>query len=189
MHVLDAIRTRRTIYDFEPEPLPADTVARLLDSAIWAPNHRLTQPWRFTLIGPETKTALARALGDDRLSDEPEADPALRQTIREKAEQKILSRPTIVAVTCLRSEKPSRQTEDLAATAAAIQNIQLAAWADGIGVQWSTGRVNYLPNTPQSLGFDEATEQIVGLLFMGRPAKTPAPQKRRPVSEVLRTTP
>ncbi len=189
MNVLDAIRTRRTIYDFRPEPLPAETVARLLDYGIWAPNHRLTQPWRFTLVGPETKAALARALGDDRLSDEPETDPARRQTIREKAEQKILSRPTILAVTCVRSDKPSRQVEDLAATAAAIQNIQLAAWAEGIGVQWSTGRVNYLPDTPRRLAFDETTEQIVGLLFMGHPAKTPAPQSRRPVTEILRTTP
>ena len=52
MDVVEAIRTRRTHKSFGTEPVPRDTVEELFDLARYAPNHHLTQPWRFRVLGP-----------------------------------------------------------------------------------------------------------------------------------------
>ena len=56
----ELLRSRRTIHDFREEPAPAELVREALDLARWAPNHHLTEPWRFYLLGPETASAIAR---------------------------------------------------------------------------------------------------------------------------------
>src|SRR5579871_5872755 len=124
MDVLEAIRTRRSIYDWKPEPLPTATIERLLDCATWAPNHRLTQPWRFTIIGPETKAALATALGEHTLAHAPPLDPAARIAARDKVVGKFLAKPNVIAVGSVRSDDTVREKEDFAAVVAAMQNIQ-----------------------------------------------------------------
>lgn len=189
MDVLEAIRTRRSIYDWKPGQLPTTTIERLLEYGTWAPNHRLTQPWRFSIIGPETKATLAAALSAHTLAKADNPDHAARLTARDKAVAKFLAKPNIVAVSCLCSADPERQQEDLAAVAAALQNIQLAAWAEGLGVQISTGAVIKLPHTPAILGIDPDHEIIVAFLFLGVPAAIPKAGRRRPLHEVTRSLP
>ena len=75
------------------------------------------------------------------------------------------------------------------AVCCAIQNIQLAAWAEGMGMQWSTGRVVQLPQTSELLNVDRAHEELVGLLYFGYPATTPAPPARKPLAEVMQHLP
>ena len=58
--VAELLRNRRSINLFEPEPVGTDVLLDAIDVARWAPNHRLTQPWRFYLLGPETTTKAAR---------------------------------------------------------------------------------------------------------------------------------
>ena len=64
MDVLEAIHTRRTIAKFQPEPIPAETLTEILAAGIWAPNHRLTEPWRFVILGPETQRLLGERFGE-----------------------------------------------------------------------------------------------------------------------------
>jgi nitroreductase len=188
MDVLEALRTRRSIYDFRPDPLPAATIQRILEYATWAPNHHLTQPWRFTIVGPETKAALTDALGSHTLAHHPSADPAARAAARDKFVTRFLGKPSVVAVTCVQSDNPEQHQEDLAAIAAAMQNIQLAAWAEGLGVQISTGPVTKLPDTPTILGLPD-DEAIVAFLFLGAPNVIPKAPRRRPIEEVARSVP
>jgi nitroreductase len=169
MELLEAIYKRRTIKDFKPDPVARETLERALTAGTWAQNHRLTQPWRFIILGPETHKALAEIFGDSK--------------------QKILSKPHIVAVTFQLSNDPQQRIEDYAATCCAIQNIQLAAWAEGLGMQWSTSKVSRNSSTSALLKINPAEEEIVGLLYFGYPANIPDPYPRKPLEEVTRHLP
>jgi nitroreductase len=162
METNDAILSRRTIKDFKPDQVPDDVLERVLTAGTWAQNHRLTEPWRFIVLGPEAHRAIAAI------------------------DAKLATKPAIVAVTYRLSGDAFQRREDYAATCCAIQIIQLAAWADGLGMQWSTGRTAQLPETRLLLGFDPDEEELVGLLYFGYPASVPKAQPRRPLWEVMR---
>lgn len=164
MNLTEAILTRRTIKEFTAAPVPDDVLERALTAGTWAQNHKMTEPWRFIVLGPETHKSLA---GDD---------------------PKLLSRPRIVAVTTVLAADPFTRREDYAAVCCAIQNIQLAAWAEGVGMQWSTGRVATSPATYPILDIDPEKEEIAGLLFFGYPASVPAARPRKPLADVMRKT-
>lgn len=171
------LRSRRTIHLFTPAVPPRALVMQALDLARWAPNHRMTEPWRFYLLGPETAGAIAQLNAEIVVAARGEA-----------AGQKKLDRwqrvPGWLVVTCARSEDPVRQHEDLLACACAVQNFQLALWAEGVGTKWSTGKVTRDPRFFELLGIDPAEEVFVAMLWYGYPAEIPEAQ-RRPVAEVL----
>ncbi len=162
MELFQAIESRRTVKDFTSQPVPDELLMRALGAGLWAQNHRLTQPWRFALVGPQTREQLTKFF------------------------PKAPSKPAIVAVSCLRSDGGEQEREDYAAVACAIQNIQLAAWDLGLGMQWSSGRAATGPSNYAVLGIDAERETLVGLLLFGFPATVPAAQPRQPLDEVLR---
>lgn len=162
MNIQEAILTRRSIKDFTPDRVPDEALERALTAGTWAQNHKLTEPWRFIVLGPEAHRAIAAI------------DP------------KLATKPAIVAVTYRLSGDAFQQREDYAATCCAIQNIQLAAWADGLGMQWSTGRTSQQPEVHALLGIEPGQEEMVGLLYFGYPARVPNPAPRKPLAEVTR---
>ncbi|HXF61475.1 MAG TPA: nitroreductase, partial [Caldilineaceae bacterium] len=189
LDLLDAIYNRRTIKDFRPDRVPDEVLERVLNAGPWAQNHHLTQPWRFILLGPQTHRAWAKTSAELQLQSLRTEDAAAREKARAGAEQKILAKPRLVAVTYRLCEDAQQRREDFAATCCAIQLIQLAAWAEGLGMQWST---NFMTRHPQGyalLGIDPAEEEMVGLLYFGYPAEVPAPRARKPLAEVLRRLP
>lgn len=181
-----AIRERRSIFSFEPEPVARELLMSLLDAGIWAPNHKLTEPWRFIIVGPQTQRALAERYGE--LQAEKRGDRATADDARQAGIEKLMSKPTIVAVAHIKDGDAMRQQEDYAATCCAIQNIQLAAWEAGIGVQWSTGAVTRDAEAARLLGLDPVAEACDGFLYMGRPAAVPR-SRRKHVEDVTRVTP
>ncbi len=178
MELSAAIFGRRTIKDFKSDPVPAGMLDRVLTAGLWAQNHKLTEPWRFTVLGPETHRRLAAVFAESQV-------PAARAD----AEGKILSKPLVVAVSQRLGGDEAQQREDYAAVACAVQNIQLAAWAEGLGMQWSSGKIIRLPSVSALLGIERPAEEIVGLLFFGFPARTPAAPPRKPLSDVTRRLP
>ena len=190
MELTEAIFERRTIKDFTLDPVPADLLARALTAGTWAQNHKLTEPWRFTILGPETHRQLAENFA--RAQSSPAGtteDTARQEKVAADARNKILSKPCVVAVSQRLGGPPAQQREDYAAVACAIQNIQLAAWAEGVGMQWSSGKIIQLPTTYETLALDPAQEEIVGLLFFGYPAGVPAAPARKGLAEVSRRLP
>ena len=165
MDLYDAILNRRTIKDFKPDAVPSDMLDRALTAGIWAQNHKLTEPWRFIVLGPLTHRALSAI------------------------DAKLATKPVIVAVTCRLSGDAEQRREDYAAVCCAIQNIQLAAWADGLGMQWSTGRTSKLGETRALLGINPDEEEMVGLLYFGYPAIVAKAQARKPLADVTRRLP
>src|SRR3954463_3410876 len=95
-----AIRTRRTHKAFRPGPVEREVLDELFELARWAPNHNLTNPWRFRVVGPLALERLKRAAG-------PEAAPKLDRA------------PTLVVCTCALSGDPIQDEEDLHAVACA----------------------------------------------------------------------
>jgi nitroreductase len=190
MKISDAITSRRTIKDFEQKPVADEIIERALSAGLWAQNHRVTQPWRFTILGPQTHRALAEIYGAMQAQLLPEhCSQEQRQAARAKGIAKLMSKPRLVAAGSTLADDSIQRREDYAAVCCAIQNIALAAWSEGLGMQWSTGKVIARPETYQLLGIDAAQQEIVGLLYFGFPAQTPAARARKPLAEVARFLP
>src|SRR5438046_5072217 len=122
MDVVEAIRTRRTHKSFGAEPVPRDTLEQLFDLARYAPNHHLTQPWRFRVLG-------ARALGRLQEAAGPADAPKLERA------------PTLVVASARLQGDDLQDAEDLHASAAAVFAVLLGAHARGLAGYWSSGAV------------------------------------------------
>ena len=190
MQLFDAILSRRTIKEFKTEAVPDAILEQALSAGLWAQNHRMTQPWRFLVLGPATHQALAEAGANAQIQGmRADTDAATRDQIWRGAVQKLMSKPRLVVVTMVLSSDAFQRSEDYAATCCAIQNIQLAAWGEGLGMQWGTGKQTQQPETYTQLGIDPTTEEIVGFLYFGYPALVPPPAPRKPLAEVMRQLP
>ena len=179
MNIEDAIFSRRTIHRFKPGVIEPGLLDEILAAGLWAQNHRLTQPWRFTVVGPETHRALAGVYAAFKSGSNRDAAAA----------EKILSKPLLVAVSITLAGDAQQRREDYAAACCAIQIIQLMAWSCGVGMQWSTSPFTRLPETYDLLHCNPEKEEVIGILFFGYPAEVPAPTRRKPLHEVLRRVP
>jgi nitroreductase len=158
-----AIRTRRTHKAFGPEPLARGEISELLELARWAPNHNLTAPWRFRVVGPQALARLKEAAG-------PEGAAKLDRA------------PTLIVVSCALGPDPVQNEEDLHATAVASYIVLLAAHARGLAGYWRTPAVLRSEEGRQAVGLPGA-ERFVGLLHLGRPRQERHPPERPPVEQ------
>lgn len=171
------IRARRSVDLFETEPVGTAALLEAIELARWAPNHRLTEPWRFYIIGPETKDAITElAAAVDTAAKGERAGAARRERLR--------AIPAFFVLTTRRSADPLLDREDYAACCCAAQNLMLYLWQVGIGVKWTTGAVTRDPRFYDLLGIDPAAEAVVGLFWYGAPKVVPK-QRRRPVEEIV----
>ena len=173
----ELIRTRRTIHDFKPDPPPRAIVLRGIELARWAPNHWLTEPWHFYLLGRETAEAVARLNADMVTHNHGAAAGKLKL-------ERWRSIPGWLVVTCDRSEDPIRAREDYAACCCATQNLSLYLWSQGIGLKWTTGDVTRDPRCYDLIWVNPELETIVGLLWYGYPQEIPQ-TARKPVADML----
>ncbi len=177
----EVLRGRRTVNLYLQTPVPEELVRDAVKAATWAPNHHLTEPWRFVLPGERTVEKILD-LCQRIVSEKKGADLALHK--RESWSQK----PGWLIVTCRRSDDELRQNEDYAACSAAVQNFMLYLWKAGVGSKWTTGDITRDPRFFEILGVDQSEEFVVGLIWYGYPKLTPA-QSRKELSEVLITLP
>lgn len=176
-----AITERRTIKQFLPQSVAPDTLARLIDLAVWAPNHRLNEPWRFYVIAGEARARVGDIAGAITTAKVSAAggDPAVTARKAGDAAAAWASVPTLLYVTMVGDPNPEIEMENYGAVCCAIQNFTLAAHALGIGTSWSSGAVAAAPELLALVGAS-ANERMVGLLRVGYldPA-APAPKSRR----------
>jgi nitroreductase len=188
MDVLEAITSRRSVFKFKPEPIPNEMIERIFSYGCWAQNHHLTEPWRFTVIGTKTKEILAKRYSDIQVAKcRDDADDETKKILGDAGYAKFHSKPTIVAVSCLQDGDEIKNKEDYAATCCAMQNIALAFWAEGIGMQWTTGPITLEEATYKLLAIDQETEYIIGFCYAGFPDEV-LPGKRRDLDALLRYT-
>jgi nitroreductase len=175
------LRGRRSIDLFAPDPVPAGVVLEAIDVARWAPNHRLTQPWRFYLLGPE-----ARRRAIDLAVEIDAAKKGERAAVARRARLEAV--PGFLAVTTRRSEEAVLDREDYAACCCATQNLILYLWERGIGTKWTTGAITRHPSFYELLGVDAAKESVVGLIWYGVPKVVPT-QDRLPAEAIVTELP
>jgi nitroreductase len=157
MDVETAIRTRRTHKAFGPEPLPREQLEALLELANWAPNHNLTVPWRFRVVGPATLARLKEAAGLEGAA-------------------KLDRCPTLVVVSGVLGGDAVQDEEDLHATAVAAYIVLLAAHDRGLAGYWRTPAVLRAEEGRAAVDLPPE-ERAVGLLHLGHP------RQERPVPE------
>jgi nitroreductase len=181
MNVIDAIAQRRSIKKFEDRPITREEIEFLLDAAVLAPNHHLTQPWRFYVLGPEARHRYGLALGDRKARKL--EDPDAANAVRAKTAAEHREFPALIAVAMVLSENPETREEDYAAVMQAIANITLAAVERGLGTHMRTGAVMDDPAARAAVTVREG-ERIVVMLSIGVPAEVPAPKARQAATEV-----
>jgi nitroreductase len=176
----DAIRQRRSIKKFTDRAVTRDEIETMLAAAALAPNHRLTQPWRFYVLGPEARYAYGLALGERKARKQPDAEAgrALRDTVA--AEHRAL--PAMIVVATLNRDDPEMREEDYAATMMAVQNLALAAVELGLGTHIKTGAVMTDPAARAAAGVPD-DQRIVAVVNVGVPAEIPSPKSRQAAAE------
>lgn len=173
------IRTRRTISKYTDEPVARELIADLLETAVWTPNHHLTEPWRFIVLTGDGRAEYAAIRSDMALEGAKNTDLAEREQVWEGTYRKFITVPAYIFVVMREDEQPNVREEDYAATAALIQNILLLAWERGVGTCWKT----YKPYAPlrKWLGLSD-DEIVVGIVQLGYPAELPT-STRTPAAE------
>jgi nitroreductase len=166
------LRSRRTIHDFTAEPVDLALVEAAIASAHQAPNHKLTWPWRFTIVGRESRRALLPLALE--LKAKKRSSGTLPPPLIAAIESGLMDPAWLVVVRQVRCEDPERSHEDYGAVACAVQNLMLSLHAAGVGTKWSTGGLSQHPDALAHLGVDLATESCAGFVMVGHPAKVPA---------------
>ena len=175
------LRGRRSIDLFQPEPVDNGVLLDAIEVARWAPNHRLTEPWRFYLVGINTRHALIELAA--------ELDAAKKgERAGEARRARLEAIPGFFVLTSRSSEDPLLDRENYAACCCAAQNLMLFLWQRGIGVKWTTGAVTRDPRFYELLGIDSAKEVVVGFFWYGVPRVVPA-QQRREVADIVTERP
>ncbi|MBJ7458812.1 MAG: nitroreductase [Thermoleophilaceae bacterium] len=165
MEVFDAIAGRRTVKAFTGPALTPEELSPLFDAARWAPNHKLTQPWRFRVLGELSRAALKSAAAEVAVGHAPEGSDT--QLIGAVAAKKLDRAPTLVAVSCVRNADPVLEAEDFAASAVASYIVLLSAHASGFAGYWRTPEVLRDNRGTEALGIGPE-EDVLGLLHLGR---------------------
>ena len=176
--VYEAIYARRMNNDFGDAVPSPDALRRMLDAAIWAPNHRLTNPWRFFVLAKDgAKRAQVAQLAYDNI---------YRRTANHEnaagSRQRVLDAPALIYVYSIPADSAEMTQENYAAACCAVQNLLLAAVAEGLAGDWSTGNTTKHPDLAATLGA-QPDWTMVGALFIGQPAR-PSASVRAPSDAV-----
>jgi nitroreductase len=183
LEVREAIKSRRSIGLVKTDPVPRELVEEILESAIHAPNHKITEPWRFHVFAGKGRGELARARAElARILAEAEGEEEELIAGRVSRERKKAFRaPVVIAVISEGGRDAVETLENYAACAAAVQNMQLTAHALGLATIWRTGPMAYHPYMRDFFGLEE-NDRIVAYLYLGYPDMTDRPRKRQPAS-------
>jgi nitroreductase len=165
VEVDEAIRSRRTHKAYGSEPVPRETLEELFELARWAPNHNMTNPWRFRVLGAESLARLKQAAGAE-------------------AAAKLDRAPTLVAASVVESGDPVQDEEDLCATAVAAYIVLLGAHARGLAGYWRTPEVLRRAEGRAALGIVDG-ERLIGLLHLGPPRQEKDPPERLPPGDFV----
>ncbi len=183
MELMEAIRGRRSVGKVRADAVDQAKIEQLLEAAVWAPNHRRTEPWKFFVMTGDGRRRLGRVMAEiarepmgERLTDE-------ERMQLEKEAGKPLRAPVVIAVAAAPSDAPKViEDEEYFAAAAAVQNMLLAAHALGLGAIWRTGGSVYHPKMNRLFGLGER-DRVIGFVYVGYPEGLPPEGRRVPFPE------
>ena len=176
--VYQAIHERRMNNDFSDFVPGRDSLQRMLDAAVWAPNHRLTNPWRFYVLekGGKKRAEVAQLAYDNLFARTGNGEHA------NGSRQRVLDAPALIYAYSIPGDSEELTQENYAAACCAVQNLLLAGVAEGLAGDWSTGNVTRHPQLAETLGAEPGWT-MVGALFIGQPSR-PSASVRAPANQV-----
>lgn len=164
----DLIKNRRSVFPkmYSEEPVEEEIIKQMLENANWAPTHRFTEPWRFTVFHGEGLKKLAE-FQSKLYRQVAEAN----DTFEDRKYQKLANQPMlashVIAIGMRRDPAESvREVEEIAAVSMAVQNMYLTATAYGLGCYWGTGGITYMEEAKDFFGLEEA-DKFMGFLYVG----------------------
>lgn len=184
--VFAIIKQRRSIGQFTQDQPTRTQIERLLEAATYAPNHHITEPWRFFVLTGAAREELGEIMATALRARLNEQDGEAVQQRLWKEKRKPLRAPVIITVvTKVALDEKELMIEDIEATAAAVQNMLLAAEEQGLGAIWRTGDAAYDPLVKHWFGL-APDDHIVAFVYVGFPAQ--ARQMRVPTHFAAKTT-
>jgi nitroreductase len=185
MDAIEAIQRRTSVRRFRPDPVPADLIRALLDCAVRAPNHKLTEPWRFAVLTGAARDRYAAVRARQRLTrfSDPESEEA--RSAADKMRRETEETPVIVVVMCAVHPDERTREEDYAAAMMAIANLLVAAASLGLGTYLRTGSIMRDPELEAIVKLEPGF-RVVGVVSLGYPAAEEVPRRRRPAAELTR---
>ena len=176
MNLTEAIRTRRSVGAFTNQPVDLALVVELLETAVWVPNHRLTEPWRFVFLSGEAVEQYANIRREMALDACNLQDEAARQQVGDGTYAKFATIPAYLGVIMKQHADPEIREEDYASTACVVQNFLLLAWERGLGSFWKTFKNDVRLRALLDMPDDET---VVGWVHLGYPdGDTPIPPRK-----------
>jgi nitroreductase len=179
--VIEAINSRRSVRKMRPDPpVTKEQVETIIEAAIWAPNHYLTEPWRFVVLTGDARRKLGDAMSTALMNTSTDRPTQERLDIETN---RPLSASVIIAL--ISSPKVGNNIvlqEEMVAAGAALQNMLLAAHSLGLGAMVRTGSHAYSEAIRKFFEMREG-EGLVGLVYLGQIAEPPPPRKRRGTAE------
>lgn len=185
MHVDDTIRSRVSVKEYRDSPVPRETIRTLLELAVLAPNHRMTEPLEFRVLGDAGQRAYAEALA--RRKAKHVDDPEAAEQVVERVVSRTTAVPAMIGVLVHEDPDPEIREEDWATAFMAIENLCLAAVARGLGTHIKTGAVMGEASLREALAV-AGDQRLAAIVFLGEPAEVPAPKERTPAADLTRWT-
>jgi nitroreductase len=185
MDAIEAIRRRTSVRRFRPDPVPRDTIRTLLDCAVRAPNHKLTEPWRFAVLTGAAVQRFAELRARHRVKRYADPESAEARAAADKQRKETAETPAFVVVMCAVSDDDIRREEDYAATMMATANLMIAAESLGLGTYLKTGGIMGEPEVKALVELADGF-RIGGVIALGVPAEPEPPRKRRLAGELTR---
>lgn len=181
MDLRTAIANRRSIKQFTDRAITREEISQLLDAALVAPNHRLTNPVRFRVLGPAARHAYGTVLGMRKAKKL--EDPVAAQAMIDKTAAGEAAAPALIFVSTTLDDNPEIREEDYATTMMTVQNLLLLAVDMGLGTHLRSGAVMDDPRTREAMGVPEG-ERIVAMVQLGEPAVVPDAKPRKTLDDV-----
>jgi nitroreductase len=180
MELAEIIRTRRGVTAFTDQPVDPALVLELLETAVWAPNHHITEPWRFAFLSGDAVARYSAIRRDMALDACKVEDEGVRRQVGDGTYQKFICVPAYLAIIMKEDKDPETLEDDIAATAALTQNFLLLAWERGLGTFWKTFKSDRRLREMLDLADNE---RVVGWLHLGYPAGATPSTQRSPARE------
>jgi len=183
------IRNRRSLFvaQFkENDPVQDSIIEEMLENANWAPTHKLTEPWQFTVFSGDGLKELAR-FQSELYKERAEKNGEFKEATYQKLQVNPLKCSHIIAIAMKRDEKVGLpEMEEVAAVSMAVQNMYLTASAHGLAAYWGTGGVTFYPEAKSYFGLAEE-DKLMGFFYVAKPNLDTWPKgKRKPISEKVK---
>ncbi|MCY4580904.1 MAG: nitroreductase [Chloroflexi bacterium] len=176
--VYEAIFGRRMTKELTGVEVPRSVLERMLEAAIWAPNHRLTNPWRFIVLAKDSpiRKQVAELTWQTTYDNVANPNPEQKKNSADASKSRVLDAPAMMYAYSAPGPDEETTQENYASVCCAVHNMALAAVAEGLVLDWSTGGISKLPGLAKILGADEDWA-MVGALFIGEPVNLPTSRR------------